>query len=43
MKTKSLIKKLYEAIVTDNKERVVKLYRKVTKKSLKHKKTHVVK
>jgi hypothetical protein len=43
MKTKNVIKKLYKAIIEDNKERVAKLYRKVTKKSLKHKKTHVVK
>jgi len=43
MKTKNLIKKLYKAIIEDNKERVAKLYRKITKKSLKHKKTHAVK
>jgi hypothetical protein len=43
MKTKNLIKMLYVAIIADNKERVAKLYRKVTKKSLRHKKTHAVK
>ena len=42
MKTKSLIKKLYIAIFSGSKEEQNKLYKKITRKSLKHKKTQAV-
>ena len=43
MKVKELIQKYFEAIFNQNPERVAKLYKKITKKSLKGKKTHRVK
>jgi hypothetical protein len=43
MKTKKLIKELYCAIFAKDKEKQDSLYKKITKKSLKHKKTQVVK
>jgi hypothetical protein len=43
MKTKKLIKKIYEAILQNDKEEEKKLWFKSLKKSLKHKKTFVIK
>lgn len=43
MKVKELIKKLYEAEVHHNVEKVKKLWFKLLKKSLKHKHTEAVK
>jgi hypothetical protein len=42
MKVKKLIKKLYKAIVLHNLEKERKIYKKITKKSLKHKHTEAV-
>lgn len=42
MKVRKLIKKLYVAIIRHRKDKEQSLYRKITKKSLKGKKTHVV-
>lgn len=42
MKVKNLIKKMYHAIATGKSKLQGELYRKITRKSLKHKKTHVV-
>jgi len=43
MKVNKLIKKLYKAIIDHDVVKESKLYKKITKKSLKHKNTHVVK
>jgi len=43
MKVKELIQKYFEAIFKQNPEKEAKLYKKITKKSLKGKKTHRVK
>jgi len=43
MKVKKLIKKMYEAIVRNDKDEEQRLWLKALKKSLKHKKTHVIK
>jgi len=42
MKVKTLIQQLYEAIARKDVEKQKELYAKITKKSLKHKKTHAV-
>lgn len=42
MKTKKLIKKLYKAILKHNRLKEAKVYRKLLKKSIKHKHTEVV-
>ena len=42
MKTKKLVKKMYEALVTHDKVKEKKLWFKALKKSLKHKHTHVI-
>ena len=42
MKVKKLIALYYRAIIARDTERIKKLYRKITKKSLKKKKTYVV-
>ena len=42
MKVKTLIQQLYEAIINKDVEKQKELYTKITKKSLKHKKTHAV-
>ena len=42
MKVKNLIKKLYEAILTGHAELEQKIYKKITRKSLKHKHTQAV-
>ena len=42
MKTKKLIAKLYGAIFEQDKKLQLKLYKKILRKSLKHKKTHAV-
>jgi hypothetical protein len=42
MKVKKLIKKLYKAIVLHNLKRERKIYKKITKKSLKHKHTEAI-
>jgi hypothetical protein len=42
MKVKELIKKHFKAIVEGKKKLQERLYRKITKKSLKHKKTQAV-
>ena len=41
MKVKELLKKLYEACVTHDKDAEKKFEKKLLKKSLKHKKTHI--
>jgi len=41
MKVKELLKKLYEACVTHDKDSEKKFEKKLLKKSLKHKKTHI--
>ena len=43
MKVKELIQKYFKAIFKQNPEKEAKLYKKITKKSLKGKKTHRVK
>jgi len=43
MKVKELIKKYFEAIFKQNPEKEAKLYKKITKKSLKGKKTQRIK
>lgn len=43
MKVKSLVKKLYEAEISHNVEKVKKIWFKLIKKSLKHKHTEAVK
>jgi hypothetical protein len=43
MKVKKLVKKMYEAIVRKDKEEEQRLWLKALKKSLKHKKTHIIK
>ena len=43
MKVKELIQKYFEAIFKQNPEKEVKLYKKITKKSLKGKKTQRIK
>jgi hypothetical protein len=43
MKTKKLVKEMYEAILTKDKKTEKKLWLKSLKKSLKHKKTYVIK
>jgi len=43
MKVKKLIKEHYKAIIERNKEKQQEIYQKITKKSLKHKKTFAVK
>jgi hypothetical protein len=43
MKTKELINKLYEAAIKGDSEKEKKIWLKVLKKSLKHKKTYAVK
>jgi len=43
MKVRELIKKHFKAIIEGKKQLAAKLYRKITKKSLKHKKTYAVK
>lgn len=43
MKTRELVKKLYAAIINGQQRLQQKLYEKITKKSLKHKRTHAVK
>lgn len=42
MKVRKLIKKMYEAIVQHKEKKEEKIYKKITKKSLKGKKTQVV-
>lgn len=42
MKVKDLIKRFYLAIREDKKELQAKLYKKIIKKSLKHKKTQAI-
>ena len=42
MKVRKLIKRLYDSIIKHRKDKEEKIYRKITKKSLKGKKTHVV-
>lgn len=42
MKVRKLIKKLYLAIAQHRRNKEAKIYRKITKKSLKHKNTYVV-
>jgi len=42
MKVKTLIQQLYEAIILKDTEKQKEIYAKITKKSLKHKKTHAV-
>jgi len=42
MKVDKLVHKLYQAITTKDKELEKKLWFKALKKSLKHKKTHVI-
>ena len=42
MKVRKLIKKLYQAIILRDKEQQSELYRKITLKSLKKKKTQAV-
>ena len=43
MKVKELIMKMYKACIEHNKVEEMKLWKKAMKKSLKHKKTHVIK
>lgn len=43
MKVRKLIKRLYEAIIQRKLKKEKKIYNKITKKSLKGKKTHAVK
>jgi hypothetical protein len=43
MKVRKLIKKLYLAILRHQRDKEVKIYKKLTKKSLKGKKTYAVK
>jgi hypothetical protein len=43
MKVKNLIKKLYSSIINGHKDLEKKIYEKITRKSLKHKRTHAVK
>jgi hypothetical protein len=43
MKVKKLVKEMYEAILAKDKETEKKLWFKSLKKSLKHKKTYVIK
>jgi len=43
MKVRALIKRHFSAIIKGKKDLAEKLYRKITKKSLQHKKTHAVK
>jgi len=42
MKTKKLVKKMYEALVTHDRVKEKKLWMKALKKSLEHKHTHVI-
>lgn len=42
MKVKTLIARLYEAIINKDLETQKEIYAKITKKSLKNKKTHAV-
>jgi len=42
MKVKKLVKKLYNAIFDHDKKAEVEIYKKLIKKSLKHKKTYLV-
>ena len=43
MKVQKIVKKMYEAILTKDREAEQKLWVKSIKKSLKHKKTYVIK
>lgn len=43
MKVKNLVKQLYVAILKKDKEEEKRLWLKSIKKSLKHKKTHIIK
>lgn len=43
MKVQTLIKKMYEAIIKNDKKAEQKLWLKSIKKSLKHKRTYVIK
>ena len=43
MKVKKLINRLYEAIVSKDKDGEKKIWKKLIEKSLKHKNTHAVK
>jgi len=42
MKIKELVMKMYKACIEHNKAKEHKLWKKAMKKSLKHKKTHVI-
>lgn len=42
MKTKKLIKKYYKSILAKRKKKIAAIYKKITKKSLKHKRTQVI-
>ena len=42
MKTKKLIKRMYKAIINHNLKKEAKLYKRLLKKSFKHKNTSVV-
>jgi len=42
MKLKKLVKKMYKACIEHNKELEFKLWKKVMKKSLKHKTTQII-
>lgn len=43
MKTKNIIRQMYQACIDNDIKQEKRLYFKLLKKSLKHKKTHVVK
>lgn len=43
MKIKELVMKMYKACINHDKVKEMKLWKKTMKKSLKHKKTHVIK
>lgn len=42
MKTKKLIKKYFKSIIAKRKKKIAQIYKKITKKSLKGKKTQVI-
>ena len=42
MKTKKLIKKYFKSIISKRKKKIAQIYKKITKKSLKGKKTQVI-
>lgn len=43
MKTIKLIKKYYKSIIAKRKKKIAEIYKKITKKSLKGKRTHAIK